>query len=323
MSLYEFRFRLVYNISWLCMFVPLAKDCPKPLVPDWHASPQWYLQPRFVSIPNRSWCCLSWLRCTETCEMSQYQPSHVLRHSWVAATSKVRAVQLVEAALISKQSRIRWNDMECLQLEPEHGNVEKGIAGHMAVEGRCIVMMHFKGLNTFECFGCHCCSQVLSWVRNQHCKCSEGSSFGEKMLERIWLTWCLQSLQSLQSSSILFNPLQSSSILFNPLQSSSSHFICFLWQAWIQTKCCCRNAPNCSHWRSNKQTSFAPEEAASVLLERGCQADAQAPDSEIFRFFVFCYARKEFPWNLAGHLRPHSLALSSLQPGGLQIDVFK
>ena len=224
MSLYEFRFRLVYNISWLCMFVPLAKDCPKPLVPDWHASPQWYLQPRFVSIPNRSWCCLSWLRCTETCEMSQYQPSHVLRHSWVAATSKVRAVQLVEAALISKQSRIRWNDMECLQLEPEHGNVEKGIAGHMAVEGRCIVMMHFKGLNTFECFGCHCCSQVLSWVRNQHCKCSEGSSFGEKMLELIWLTWCLQSLQS---SSILFNPLQSSSILFNPLQSSSILFISF------------------------------------------------------------------------------------------------
>jgi hypothetical protein len=117
--------------------------------------------------------------------MSQYQPSHVLRHSWVAATSKVRAVQLVEAALISKQSRIRCNDMECLQSAPEHSNVEKGTAGHMAVEGRCIVMMHFKGLNTFECFGCHCCSQVLSWVRNQHCKCSEGSSFGEKMLERI------------------------------------------------------------------------------------------------------------------------------------------
>ena len=35
----------------------------------------------------------------------------------------------------------------------------------------------------------------------------------------------------------------------------------------------------------------------------------------------FCYARNEFQSNLAGYLRPHSLALSSLQPGGLEIDV--
>ena len=40
-------------------------------------------------------------------------------------------------------------------------------------------------------------------------------------------------------------------------------------------------------------------------------------------YLIFCYARRESQWNLAGCLRPHSHALGSLQPGGLQIDAFR
>lgn len=64
-------------------------------------------------------------------------------------------------------------------------------------------------------------------------------------------------------------------------------------------------------------------QAASILLERGCQADVQVPNSELSEPKRKCEQpfHTSIHWCLSlGYVWTHSIALGSLQPGGL-IDV--